>query len=485
MATQAQLDAAFAWAKAQVGKTYVLGSFGSSFDCSTYMSGIATMIRDGVAKRWFTTHPFHSGARNPLPGWERDLQSPFMIGITAKDIGHTGGTLLGVNFEATAADGRRVRMGPTARGALHSMYEFRYGFRPALIEGATAPTRIVWMETGPNKNPEYNKVVQRALFKEYGTVVVDGVWGMQTSTYYKRWQQSLGWPGDGLPGADSLTRLGAKHVFTVDIGGVVISPPETPTPTPEEPEVPTVGGTVVFNEVGAGRLTNSNKIVQKALNYEFKGVVVDGIWGAQTSGAYKRWQQKLGFTGSAADGKPGRTSMDALAKKYKFSVSYSDSNPNPTNPNPVNGEPAHDYKRVTYGGRTVNQRTKDMLAAAAKEFGGPFSLTQGSYNRGVSASAGTHDGGGVVDISTSGMSAARREAAVQCLRRAGFAAWLRTPAQGFAYHIHACAIGDREMAGGAKNQVQSYFNGRNGLAGNGSDTNPPRPWPAWANKYNY
>lgn len=153
-------------------------------------------------------------------------------------------------------------------------------------------------------------------------------------------------------------------------------------------------------------------------------------------------------------------------------------------PAPSTGEPAHNYTRTTYGGRTVNERTKVMLQAAAKQFGGPFTLTQGSYNRGVSASAGTHDGGGVVDISVGSMTAARRSEAVQCLRKAGFAAWLRTPAQGFAYHIHACAINDREMAQSAKNQVQSYFNGRNGLANNGADTDPPRPWPSWANKYN-
>jgi hypothetical protein len=119
-----------------------------------------------------------------------------------------------------------------------------------------------------------------------------------------------------------------------------------------------------------------------------------------------------------------------------------------------------------------------MLKQAEALSGQTITLSQGSYNSGVSASAGTHDGGGVVDIASS------NSALCQALRKVGFAAWIRTPSQGFAYHIHACAIGDREMASGAKNQVQSYFDGRNGLAGNGSDTNPPRPWPAWANKYN-
>ncbi len=142
MATQADLDRAKAWADAQVGKPYVLGAFGSSFDCSTYMSGIATMIRDGVAARWFTTHPFHGGAQNPLPGWERDLEAPFMMGITDADIGHTGGTLLGVEYEATAAGNRVVRSGSIARGAHDPMFKWLYGFRPSLLESSQAPATL-------------------------------------------------------------------------------------------------------------------------------------------------------------------------------------------------------------------------------------------------------------------------------------------------------------------------------------------------------
>ncbi|MGW2206743.1 peptidoglycan-binding domain-containing protein [Streptomyces sp. NPDC001774] len=150
-------------------------------------------------------------------------------------------------------------------------------------------------------------------------------------------------------------------------------------------------------------------------------------------------------------------------------------------------EPVHDYRRVTYSGRTVNVRTRVMLEAAASIYGGSFVVLQGSYNRGgVSASAGTHDGGGVVDIDALSMSSAKRLKALKALRQVGFAAWLRTPAEGFGYHFHACAIGDREMASVARSQVRDYFNGRSGLASGTRDTasaSVGRPWPAWANKY--
>lgn len=144
-------------------------------------------------------------------------------------------------------------------------------------------------------------------------------------------------------------------------------------------------------------------------------------------------------------------------------------------------EPAHNYTRVMYGGKTVNQRTKDMLVSAEAIFGEGFRLSQGSYHPGTSASAGTHDGGGVVDISTTGMSVADRDRAVQALRRVGFFAWLRTPPK-FDYHIHAVAIGDQQLSPAAKRQVTQGFADQDGLAGHGPDP-ASDPYPAWTRKY--
>lgn len=439
MATQARLDAAFEWAKAQVGKNYVLGSFGNTFDCSTYMSGIATMIRDGVAKQWFTTHPFHSGSFSPLPGWERDLEAPFMIGITSEDIGHTGGTLLGVNFEATAADGRKVRMGALARGAKHPLYEFTYGFRPSLLEGPPPVTEDV-----------------RYTVQAGDTLASIAAANATTVAKLIEWNPSLVQAGD---------------VLVVQKGVV-----EPPVPT-----VPQFPGLVRLASVGPGGDVAQNKIIQLCLNFLYPPVFVDGDFGAKTKAAYTKWQIACGFNvaDGSADGLPGLQSLTKLAAKFGFTIDTS--TPPPV---PAGDEPAHVYTRTTYGGKTVNQRTKVMLQQAATAAGVTLTLTQGSYNVGVPASAGTHDGGGCVDINVNNWDSATRTRVIQALRKVGFAAWLRTPSQGFAYHIHANAIGDREMASVAKEQVQQYFNGQNGLAGHGSDTNPPRPWPAWANKYN-
>ncbi len=154
-------------------------------------------------------------------------------------------------------------------------------------------------------------------------------------------------------------------------------------------------------------------------------------------------------------------------------------------------EPAANYARVSVQGKTLNVRTKTMLETAegyASKMGVPvpFRISQGSYNAGgVSASAGTHDGGGVVDISIRHLSTTQRLNGLKALRMAGFAAWERFPDEGFPPHFHAVAIGDREASASAKRQVTSYFSGKNGLAGGGADTGAKigRPYPDWAAKY--
>jgi LysM repeat protein len=157
----------------------------------------------------------------------------------------------------------------------------------------------------------------------------------------------------------------------------------------------------------------------------------------------------------------------------------------PPPPVPADDEPAHDYKRVTYGGKTVNTRTKVMLERAKKlltEYEWTPRLTQGSYNKGVAASAGTHDGGGVVDINTSTMTKNGADICVQALRKAGFAAWRRGDGDGMSPHIHAVAIGDKELSPAAKSQIQQWKANTNGLANHGPDP-APDPYPAWTQKY--
>jgi len=117
-----------AWAKTQDGKPYQWGGNGNpSWDCSGFMSAIESVIRGQKPHRRWSTHPFHSGARNPMPGWYRNQRSGFMIGVTGAGVGHTAGTLLGKNVESSGSGG--VRVGGGARGFNNSMFPHRYGLK--------------------------------------------------------------------------------------------------------------------------------------------------------------------------------------------------------------------------------------------------------------------------------------------------------------------------------------------------------------------
>lgn len=220
----------------------------------------------------------------------------------------------------------------------------------------------------------------------------------------------------------------------------------------------------------------------------FKGPTT-GYFGPITKGAVSAFEQAKHLRrDGVADPAMRRAVATALAAKAKASTVA----PASWKTAPA---PANDYRRVTYHGATMNVRTRQMLQRAekyAKAMGAPgsFSISQGSYHHGVAASAGTHDGGGALDIRISAYSKATADKMVKALRMAGFAAWRRGEGDGFAPHIHAMAIGDRQETAIAKAQVREYFRGGDGLVGNRKDIhltsvghNVGRPVPDWAKKY--
>jgi hypothetical protein len=150
-------------------------------------------------------------------------------------------------------------------------------------------------------------------------------------------------------------------------------------------------------------------------------------------------------------------------------------------------QPPDDTTRVKVGeGMILNQRTVWMLEHAQQLYDGSVdfmqAITQGSYHAGVSASFGTHDGGGAVDMSVRDPNDwghivyEDMDAIIQSLRQAGFAAWLRETGDLYAdspIHIHAIAIGDPDLSEAARTQLtgaEGYFRGFNGLP-----VDPPLP----------
>ncbi|RPI93202.1 MAG: hypothetical protein EHM40_10585 [Chloroflexi bacterium] len=156
--------------------------------------------------------------------------------------------------------------------------------------------------------------------------------------------------------------------------------------------------------------------------------------------------------------------------------------PSPTStPEPAGCQkPPDDYTRLEVNnGWTINQRTLAMLTQAQELYGGEievngYAITQGSYHDNGSYSFGTHLGGGAVDLSvmrrgTYTVLWEEVEPLLRALRAAGFAAWLREYGEVYkdsAIHIHAIAIGDRELSAEAEKQLTGpagYFRGYSGL----------------------
>lgn len=133
---------------------------------------------------------------------------------------------------------------------------------------------------------------------------------------------------------------------------------------------------------------------------------------------------------------------------------------------------------IVFRGYKVDSLTKKMILWAEKKAGFEFTITQGSYNTDVAASAGTHDGGGVIDFSVKGLDAIKKKLMLNALKDAGFAAWHRLVVDGFdTEHIHCVAFGCKNLAPIAERQLKSFDAGRNGLKSNRIDysyrPNPP------------
>ena len=113
----------------------------------------------------------------------------------------------------------------------------------------------------------------------------------------------------------------------------------------------------------------------------------------------------------------------------------------------ANGGAVGDYSKVSYRGKTFNGRTAKMLQQAENAYGSGFNFYQGSYSSGVKASMGTHDGGGAVDI----VPPRNIDKALKALSLAGF--WAKWRGSMKPPHIHALAIGDKELSNSARRQL--------------------------------
>lgn len=113
------------------------------------------------------------------------------------------------------------------------------------------------------------------------------------------------------------------------------APKGSDTPAPSKPSPAPSAKTVDLSNLidaarrdpkaAQGKTTHAAdvKIVEAALKAEgllSSKYAADGSFGTLTVTAYAKWQRKCGYTGSAADGIPGKASLEKLGAKHGFKV---------------------------------------------------------------------------------------------------------------------------------------------------------------------
>lgn len=140
--------------------------------------------------------------------------------------------------------------------------------------------------------------------------------------------------------------------------------------------------------------------------------------------------------------------------------------------------PAAPTERISWRGRKACRCMIDNIEKVVeprlKKAGiikNSIDIFQAAYS-GSSLSAGTHLGGGAIDVAQYG------DPAVKIWRESGWAFWRRVP-PAFDYHGHGILNGCPHVSSSARDQITDYKNGRNGLANNGPDPGPRITLPTW------
>jgi len=130
---------------------------------------------------------------------------------------------------------------------------------------------------------------------------------------------------------------------------------------------------------------------------------------------------------------------------------------------------------VDGSGQVLNKRTLAIYKQIKKVYGvlggtGHIILIQGSYSTSISASGGTHSGGGAFDIMPSVKTAKNWSILQKAARFCMVADWDRPYLAGvWGHHNHGIVIGDKQMSYAASKQVRDYYAHRNALANHASD----------------
>ncbi|MGC9536563.1 N-acetylmuramoyl-L-alanine amidase [Streptomyces sp. UG1] len=156
-------------------------------------------------------------------------------------------------------------------------------------------------------------------------------WGAESVIGHSEWQPGKVDPGGpiGKKGGPALTmdkiRARVAQLLDDDTAPTKPSTPSTPSkPAPKVVDLSQLIAAARRDPAKAGTPVSyaGARIVEDALAAEglLARKYIDGHFGSASVAAYRRWQQRCGYSGAAADGIPGRASLAALGRKYGFTV---------------------------------------------------------------------------------------------------------------------------------------------------------------------
>ncbi|MEV2203727.1 N-acetylmuramoyl-L-alanine amidase [Streptomyces fradiae] len=182
---------------------------------------------------------------------------------------------------------------------------------------------------GDNVDPWPEAQVEAVARAAAGVCRAHG-WGAESVIGHSEWQPGKVDPRGpiGRRGGPALTmdRIRAR------VAQLLADKPTAPKPSKPRPTAPARPAVSLSKLVAAARRDPAQsgtpvsyagaRTVEQALAAE--GLLdrryADGHFGTATVTAYRRWQQRCGYSGAAADGIPGRASLDALARRHAFTV---------------------------------------------------------------------------------------------------------------------------------------------------------------------
>lgn len=150
-------------------------------------------------------------------------------------------------------------------------------------------------------------------------------WTARSAIRHLDWQPGKVDPrGPGMDWDDILARVAAR------LTGATPSTPKPPVPKPlPKPAKPVVDLSKLVAAAKANPAQRGTPVTYSGVKTVEAALVdagllskrySDGHYGTTTIAAYTKWQTKLGYRGSDADGIPGKTSLTRLGDKYGFRV---------------------------------------------------------------------------------------------------------------------------------------------------------------------